>query len=255
MTELSDWARLNHNIKVVGTTKKFYQKYLYKVTFDIPGIYLLARPSFGYLKEIDDYELAREKTATNIRAEKAILSARYEYISRKGKLAEAKVGDLMKAAEMLIAVRQNMFLFRPRIEDWTLDVYGVNEEDLRQLALNYYLGNKVIMVTRPRTQEIADLLLNNKVIISTVNPEYKYKVMIREGRHSSESRSSVMNYLASLEDQVKLTKSTSDRLQRTRDYMGGCYFYVNDPRIIDFVRLMAPNMIADIFELKYIPAK
>ena len=255
MTELSDWTKLNYNIRVVDTTKKFYQKYLYKVTFGIPGVYLLTRSSFEHLKVIDDYELAREKTATNIRTEKAIFSVRTVYDSRRGKLDQVKVGDLMKAAQMLISVRQNTFTFRPRIEGWSLDVYGVNEEDLLRLTLDSKLGDKVIMITRPKTQEIADILLNNKVIISAVTPEYKYKVMIREGRHAKATRVSVMNYLETLGDQVKLTKSTVDGLQRSRDYMGGCYFYVNDHRIVDFVRLMAPNMIADIFELKYIPAK
>lgn len=252
--ESSHWSELNKDIEIVATTKSFYQKFLYRATFRISGVYILKT---SFFKLIGNDSRADEFLVGDIVSRiRAIVNEPYyarSSVAYTGELYQARANTLLFVYRVVQTISRNAD-FRVRMEGASLNIYCTDEDKLLEFIAESKIEKWLTTVSRPESDEIKELL-TDKVIIVTVPQEYGHKVLLREGKYPLPMRLAIRNYLVSLDAEVRMTNATSGYLQQTQDYMPGCYFYTKDKRTVDFVRLIAPNIVVDIYELRYLPAK
>ena len=75
---------------------------------------------------------------------------------------------------------------------------------------------------------------------------------MREKHFNNFSRQQVNDYLESLGDLVYFNDRTKEYLTRPQDWMWNCLFYTNDRGVVDFVRIIEPDIIREVCELVYL---
>lgn len=97
----------------------------------------------------------------------------------------------------------------------------------------------------PRDQHELDLMSKGSMIVRK-KLNYEYKVTSRSGCYDRAALAQVWKYLAST-DEVKLT---TKKFAPRGEYFGSRYFFVNDTRILDFVKLIIPDFIQKIEKME-----
>ena len=141
---------------------------------------------------------------------------------------------------------------RIRVEEPTVQFYADNQETLKDIAREFtYPGDyrsQVKEVNGPESAEQADLLLSGAIIRRNV-PDYRYKVVLRDGRYSVEIKRQVLAYLENLGDQIRITPKCREMLASPYIHCWGVFFYTDDPDLTIMLRMIAPDLVGNIHEL------
>jgi len=232
------WFKLNQNVKIVETTKKFYNRYLYKITYNIPGVFLIpyTKDQEHLMLKICDHERGRASSFI------------YRY-----KITAEDVPKLMVIQEMYL----NRKDIRVRTEGSSISIFSDNIDSLYDLAFSQLAQcvTNLRLVSLPFTDATTDLLEQDYIIVRTPT-EYLYKVMLKN--HYGGNRAdklALANYLSSIGDEVKVSDKILSYLRAPYKYFYGGYFYVRDPNLVDMIRLVAPTLIRNVQQLKVIQTK
>jgi hypothetical protein len=132
-----------------------------------------------------------------------------------------------------------------RIEEPFVTIYSNDE----QLLFDIVRTTGVKEIHRPASEEAKQILNRGQLVVKTKS-DYTYKIVLRESsKISLEVREQVYNYLTSLGDTVKLTRSCKRNLTERRHWFTSTYFYSKDSTIMTFLNLISPDIVSGIFEL------
>jgi hypothetical protein len=124
------------------------------------------------------------------------------------------------------------------------------EQAAYDLAANQLLPCVDVLksVTRIQNEHDRALIESDKIIM--VNPtEYRYKVFIREGFRQTQSRQNLARYLETIRSEVKISDKMLQGMLSNYKYFHNCYFYVNDPKIVSMIALVAPSLVKRVQEV------
>lgn len=230
------WTQCKQNIEFKYTTKKFYGRFLHKLSVYAPAGRLI------------------EKEWENIHE---ALARRREYAERRVNWGGSWWTNGAKALdadpeflELLGSIKHHSPNLRFRIEEPKVAIYAATEQELKDLVTKNFKPNQVLYLQEYCGPEsaIAEAHLNSGAILRRKDNEYRYKVIIRDGRYSIETKSAMYNYLVN-SGETFITNGCKDQLTKDFTYIWNMFFYTNDKDVIHFINLIAPDSIANIHEL------
>jgi hypothetical protein len=230
------WTQFNSEVTIKPVTKKYFSLYLYKLSVYAPAGRVIEKN----WQNIDE-ALARRKEIADrnihwggswFRAGSSTNGADPVFLSLLGRL------------------RHETENVRFRIEEPYVSIYAQSEQELKDLVTNNFNSDqlKYIRDVFGPTSADAELALNSGAIIRKQESGYKYKVIIRDGKYSQEVKEALYNYLMN-SGETSLSKGCQEQLIKSFSYIWNVFFYTNDPDIVHFINLIAPNSIANIHEL------
>jgi len=215
------WSNLNPTIRHVPTTKKFYNRYTNKIAYRVLGVYIIP--------------LA--KNAEDIST----------YVFRRNSVNGLDIPTLIKFSESYL---QRGDKFKWRCEGNSLSIFAEKEEDLYELAsatLKDY-ATKLQSITTIASEEDRSIIESGRIIMRQPT-DFRYKISIREGFKYSEDRYNLAQYLKSIRSEIKISDFLLTTMLSKYKYLHSCYFYVNDPKIVDMIALVAPKLVKQIQEV------
>ena len=234
----SFWTRCNPNISIETTTKKFFGRFLYKLVVYAPGSRSVDS-KYGI-----DRDLERRKEMYNDQG-----THRYSWWYRRNDTVNQAIADQLYKIKELKDNRTNLNIL-VRIEEPRIQIYSESIEQLEQIVNEYFKDYKssVEAISEPASVESTELL-NSGAILTKKSNGYRYKVIVRDGKYTIDTKLQILNYLESLDDLVKLPHSMYLMMRKESGYIWNCYFYTNDTGIISFLSLISPNLVSNIHEL------
>lgn len=237
--DLSDWTKLNEQVKVSFTKKKYFNEFYYKLTYCVPGARLMT------YKLPDDHALMQRVITynTNRNGHKYGINLYRHTWNRP----QADFDQLRSFAEVYNTKNTDV---KFRIEQDIFNIYSNSETYLYRVA-NLVLGeykSRITEVCRPESAE-AKVKLDQGFTIVAKAPTHPYRVRLKEGFQHANERQGLATYLKNLKDDVRITTFMLDRLSGTYKYFSGGYIYVKDRRIIDLLILVSPNMIGTVNQM------
>lgn len=219
--DTSRWYKLNNNIKIVRTQRKFYRRYLHKLVYTVYGAWTM------YGSENFDAVLNK------------LRRTRYHVEPRTVELI-APVFDLYTSKDSSL---------RFRAERSTLSVFCNDVDYLFEIAQNKLSSHKPETLSTVLDNESLTLLEKGMILVKTPT-DYHWRVNIRAGFYRNVAeRQSLGQYLKNLGEEVKITKNILDHLCSNDKYFHGGYFHVKDPRVADMIRLISPALVQSVDQL------
>jgi hypothetical protein len=237
--DISFWKNLSPDIEFENTSKKYFGQYLYKLEVYAPGC-----------KSIHATDIPKDLTSRGRTHPGYNLGGSWWNIKLQNWLSKADMSQLSRLQYI-----KNIFPdVKVRTQEPTISFYATSEDVLKNIILEMDKVHQanVKNITGPESAEIGELLSNNNKILVKRKPAYQYKVCLREKKFATESRQQILSYLDSLGELIKIPTGTRTQLIRTHGWLWGCYFYTNDPGVVDFVRLLNPDIVREVSELIYI---
>ena len=240
--DISFWTQCNPKIAIDHTTKKYFGKYLYKIVVYAPGGRLIDDKG-GIAESL----LHRRDVIKNIshgswwghRFNKDLENADIEFL------------------EILRDIRRNPIGVKLRVEEPRVQIYAETENELINLLKNqlHNFQHYVEIVSGPENSA-AEAVLNAGAIIRKTNIGYTHKVIIRDGRYTTDIKCGLLSYLKNLSsDTVHVSDALTSILTGRSGYIWNAYFYTNDPSVTIFLNLIHPNLVLNIHELVVLPHK
>ena len=227
-TDLSQWYKINKDIKIVPTKKKYYNDFVHKLVYR--NIYRAGL----VVSSRTEQELVNRLQAT---------SASY---------SQHTVLTLSKLLKPLFDLYQTRGEhLRIRIESSSVSLFSKDLDCLYKISQEYLdiYNDRAHLLTTVLDEQQQEHLDNNLIIVKE-QTDYRYRVSIRDGFYSSfQDRQSLATYLESLGDEIKCTKRFINSIRSSNKYIQIGYFYVRDPRVIDMIRLIIPNLVRRVDQL------
>lgn len=232
------WTQCNPNrIAFKPTTKKFFDKFLYKIVVYCPAGRLI---------------LSNNDISTEIVRRKEL----NKHINYGGHWGLRSSKDLDQADVPLLERLRNIKLasspkVKFRVEEPRIQIYAETEEQLKQVVdqLDPAWKTSIEEVFGPASVD-SENLLNSGAIIRKTDIGFKYKVLLKDGRYTTETKLQLKKYLENLgDDQIKVSKTGLDMLSRPAGFIWNLYFYTNDLSILTFLNLIGPGIVSNFHEL------
>jgi hypothetical protein len=230
-----DWLSLNDTLKITHTKKKFFNEFLYRVTYQVPGASML---SWKYSPG--------ESISDRIGAYNARITGDPIHLWYSHHKLPANINQL-NDFNCVYNTKSNTLKFR--IERDNLSMYSNSDTQLYQIAAWDLIKwtNDLTSVSLVKSESTRQLLDMGYAIVR--DDTYPYRVRLREGSSNIADRKSLTNYLITLGTDVKITKLMLTRLDSSHKYFHGGYLYVNDIRIVDILRIISPAIIGSVTQL------
>lgn len=137
-----------------------------------------------------------------------------------------------------------------RIEEPNIQFYFQKESEIHPVVKFLLKGNNnhIVHLMRPESPDAEKLLLEGYVLRKK-SVEWRYRMIIRDGRYSEETKQQFANYLSHLGDQVKVPENLSKQLDKGGWIWSG-YVYLQDPALASMITLIDPNLVSKIEEFK-----
>lgn len=237
---ISYWTKLTPKIKYEPTRKQYYGRYLCKLTLEVNGARLIhANPKDSLLEELyrrieyckkysrggswHSIEKTRELLATNIDEIECLKLLKEEYKDT----------------------------IRVRTEEPTVQIYAETEAELQEFAdrLTVDMQRRLLIIGFPENAEAEQQLREDKILAKSDKIAQRYKIMFRDGMYSRETKQNVLDYLVSVQKEIRIPYHTIRMLSSTHSYVWNGYIYVDDTSITTFITLLAPGLVGKIHEL------
>ena len=228
---LLDWTKINEDISVAYTKKRFYNQFFYKITYYIPGVRLITYGEINSLPErvINYNNRNNSPGAITFWFTRSHEHANYNQLLDFMNLYQRRSSDL-----------------KFRVEGNTVNIYTKSEQEIYDLANNLKKWAKSLQtVTLVESTSALNLLEKGYTLVKSP-PEYEYRVKIKEGFGRNKVYKSLANYLKNLGKEVKLSKNLINYLESDTKYFRGGYVYINDLRLVDMLKLISPDSIGSV---------
>jgi hypothetical protein len=230
--DISFWNKLNPEVEFFNTAKQYFNQYLWKLIIHADGGRLILSNL-----SLED-ALAHRKN----------MAIAYNYGgSWRPYRADQQLDKIdMSLLESIQNVKETLGnKIRTRIEEPHVQFYAKSEDTLKEISNLLEPKSCIISVSGPENSK-AEELLKSGAIIRNTKIEYKYKVIVRDGRYNPSVKSQLLQYLDNLGDEVKLSKTCRQMLSKTYPSVWAVFFYVNDPKLVTFINLIDPTLISNI---------
>ncbi len=233
--DLSYWNKLVPNIAVVPTTKLFFKQYTYKLELLAYGGQAVNNPAS--VEESISYRRIS-----------------YRQINYGGSWAVRSKENITHADIAWLNYLQRFkqspdFVCKIRVEEPNIQIYSESEQDLYNFAktIPQEFRKYIKTISRPESEAAKSLIQSGKKI-QKKPPSYRYKLVFRDGSYDAQIRSSVLDYLDSLGNLVRVPNHFREEFTKRFNSTWDCYIYSNDVKIATFIQLMNPNLIRSIIE-------
>ena len=229
------WTALTPNIKFTNTSKLMYRKYLYRLCLEAPGSAVLRDSEV----DIDMEVIKRNAWTKNYNRGGSWKS------NRTIKEDDVPLLHVIRQAKDALGDRVKM-----RIEDPDLQFYAADEATLKELAIklsynnNYHFFN----VMGPDRTMLSEL--QQGMILRKNPPKFQYRILLRDGRYSDQTKNSLWNLLNNLDKgDYRVPKSLMENLSEMKSrYIWGGYIHVHDARIATMVAMIDPQLVSRVEE-------
>lgn len=232
--DLSKWTDIQPNVKFNHTNKRFYNKFFFKIVYQIDYA-----SSIGLGRNNDELISYLYRRVVN--------SYKSQDLDCDRDLSFKNLCDhLLHLKKVIDTVKKDKK--RVRIENKTVAFFGNSLEELYQLAtgpLRLFLSKlQTISIVANDTEK--ELLENNYIILRN-DLGYAYRVNIRSGFYpNTNNLVSVRDYIEQIKNEVRIGKNLLSSFNQFNKYLNGGYFYVNDVRLVDMIRLIEPTLVRSI---------
>lgn len=225
-----DWNKVKQNVVITYTKKKFYNQFLYKLSYNVPAVRLITwAKSIDHLK--DKVDVWNSSSSKNVWYHKPFANL-------------AQLEDFYK-----------FYYNKPvsvkfRLEQGTFSIYSNSEQELYDIAVNNLANwsSDISVVSVVESQQVQTLLDQGFTVVKKP-PKYAFRVRLREGFINLKERQDLKLYLTNLGKEVKVTDFILNRLDSNTKYFGGGYAYINDSRLISMLKLVAPTVIGPVNQM------
>jgi len=233
--DILSWTKLNPNISATTVTKRFFNRYCYKLDLEIHGSSFLRYPEVPINEQIEH----RRKVNRKIN-----FAGSWKYKTQSPDKEDIKALEYLMNNYIV-----NPGVFKFRIEEPTLSVYAEDEQELYDFAskLRQSVKNNrhIKRIHRPKSQAHLELL-NQGYTVKESKKGFRYKVMLREGRYNYTVKQQLYNYLKNLGDEVWLPAHLKEALEKPYDSFWGSYFYCKDLSILTMMALVNPMFVRSV---------
>jgi hypothetical protein len=236
--DISFWIQCNPNITVEHTTKKYFGKFLYKLVVYCPAGRLI--DSKGNMPDALAHRRMISKNVNHggwwgYRFNKDLDNANVEFLNQ------------------LREIRLDRGLgIKLRVEEPMVQIYAKSAGDLQNLVTTHFSNDQrqyVKAVAGPK-DAAAEAVLNSGAIIRRENNGYRYKIILKDGRYTPAIKQSLLQYLENQgPEQVQLSRTAREMLNKTTSFVWNLYFYSNDVNVITFLNLISPGIVSNYHEL------
>lgn len=205
---------INNAVKVEQSYQLWYNEYLYKSTFIIPGIYVLRH--YHNEEEIQLYIDSIERTTWK----KALFNSFVEsYKQNKD--------SILQFASLTDAGRKNKEIFI-RIQEPHVSIFS-NNLDVH-ISLEKTFPNQLHSISRPNEKSIPALLEGKNVMVVKTLPHdrYRYKVIINNYSVTHSIPKSLFDWGLAQGDAVKFSKKTAKYFRSPGLYLDQGFLYIED---------------------------
>lgn len=234
--DILSWTQYSPKITVEHTTKKYYNKYLYKIVVYCPAGRLI--DSKGTM----DGELAHRREV-------------YKHITQSGWWGLRQNRDIEYADIQLLDamrnIRKTISNVKLRVEEPRIQIYAATEDELIELVQTHLhpFTKNIEAIAGPANAACAEILDSGAIIRKTANG-YSHKVILRDGRYAADAKETILQYLQNLNlENVGIPASCRDMFSKSSSYVWNCYFFTNDPSVTTFLNLIQPGIVSNIHEL------
>ena len=240
--DLLYWKKRSSKTEVLHASQMFYKSFLYKMTVYAPGCRSTA------------YANIRESLSWRLKGTELGYNYAGSWLNKTmlGYLQEADIDQL----ELISSIRLNSVHYdiKVRVEEPHVDIYAHTEETLKEIAERFENTNCIKSVSGPENDQARALLVDNKILRKR-KPKWRYKVLFKDKKYSTENRSAVWNYLDGLNEEIQIPRATKHQLNKHHEWIWGCYFYTNDARIVSMIKLIDPDIVKEVSEMVQIGGK
>lgn len=213
-------------LKVKTAPRKFYDKWLYKVTLHMPGVALLRNHA---LEHVEEY-VESLKTPGDTRGV-------------RGKIVKNKV-NLVRLANFLGAVKSS--IWHKRIESDQIDIYTNNVHFFKNAVDEF--EDDVIHAFEPSA---GTELLKNNVIAAKKLPHNKYKYKVYLQPHKSKDRDVKTRYVQWCDSQVpkiRMSEAVKTWFIHTDWNWDRRYILVDEESTLLMLKLRSADFVGKIYE-------
>ncbi len=220
---------LNPTLNLVETKHLFFNKYLYRIKINAPGV----RRHIYYKGDI--YNII-----TNLSSDVVYTTP----LSWQSPVNH----NLNNCLYSLLLKNTNL---KHRIEHPYLTFYTVTEQDLNNIVAELQKQkfiDYIIEICAPNKNNI-DALKNDVILVKKIPSQYRVKVVIKGSIGSeeyTEKRRHLSNYLYNLGDEIYRHNLN---LTKDRYYYNSTYFYCTDEKIVTLLKLTYPDLIGKTFRV------
>jgi len=233
--DLLDWTKINKKIEISYTKKKFFNEFYFRLNYHVPGARLVAYSSYdhGILKvRVQNYNNNDWRVGLfhRVPADYQQLEDFSEIYQNKNNISNGRI--------------------KFRIESDTFSIYSDQEQTLFDIASGTLKKWKSDLKSISLIENLSDFdLLDQGHIIVKKTQTHPYRVKIKETFNYLDEKQSLLTYLKNLGEHVRVTKYMFERLESDHKYFPGGHIHLDDSRLIDMLRLIAPNLIGSVNQL------
>lgn len=145
--------------------------------------------------------------------------------------------------------RGNRESFKIRIEEPDIQFYAETQSELKALVSIIKDPKCITSFMCPENEATRKLLLEGYVL-RRKEFDWPYRVVMRDGRFSSESKQQMATYLRNLGDEnVRVPVGVWKHLEKGGWIWGG-YIYIKDKNLANMFAMIDPNFVAKIEEFR-----
>lgn len=230
-----DWYSLNNSVRISYTKKKFFNEFLFKLTYRVPAANMLTRRAneLSLAAQVEAYNISRAHFQNWSWTWKSRMLAEYNQLSAFKQVYNKKSETL-----------------KFRVDQDTISMYSNSDLHLYQIAnVDLMLWTDNLYSVSLVESDSALELLNKGYTITENEITHPYRVNMREGFPSIADKQALGNYLKALGSDIKITKFMLSNLDHQHKYFRGGYLYVNDIRLVDVLRIISPTIIGSVNQL------
>jgi hypothetical protein len=233
----------NFRIQQVSSDKLFFKKYHFKMEITV-SLAAFLRSKNGELTEqkVRGFVTAFRNISYNYGG-----SWKYFAGSHATSIAESKSTDVSEIIDIGNIIRAVPDL-KYTVLDSSIHMFSDSEQELYDIASKIHkkvgrLGQYAAIWTPDPSTLTA---IEEGYEILSRDPGYTHKVVLREKRIGIETKLQIYNYLTSLGNQIKISKSVERMFKSRGSYLYAGWFRTNDPSIATFLELISPGIIQKI---------
>lgn len=203
-------------MKELTTKKKFYNKWLYKITvYCRNGRFLKSSIDQGYVNKVSSNDL-----------------------------------DLISLYGILSVLDKNQYGIR--VEGYYVDVYSNNKDIIDSVKRHLSLGIKHIFL--PVNDELLTNG-DEKEIISKNLPhsKYRYKVFLQPHKlKTDEEKNKYLDWIGTQSSRILITNKVKDWFKKTKWNYDRRYMYVEDEKTLLMVKMKNPDAIGTVYSFRVV---
>tara|TARA_R110000822_G_scaffold252675_1_gene379288 strand:- start:1108 stop:1845 length:738 start_codon:yes stop_codon:yes gene_type:complete len=240
------WTNLNPTVEYCHTTKKYFNKFLYKAVVYLPGGNLIRNTKFDDMQMLIEQRLSWHGRTYNYGGSWVSLAGHYPL---RKHIEEAKVEQLEYWRDVVKAGKPG---FTFRVEEPSITIYTNDQDELYKLIESDPRPAGLRQLFRPESTEAFNALDRGEIILRK-EIDYNYRVCFKEGKFDSNIVDSINRLLQNQGNDVKLTNSCKKNLEGRRFWFTSSYFYTKDLDVVTMIKLISPDIISGIFKVTRIP--